>query len=298
MRFDLTDLRLFLNVVEAGSITAGAERTHMTLASASQRVRGMEDTLGTPLLSRHAQGVAPTEAGRTLLHHARVVLQQMAQLHGELGEYGQGLKGHVRVQCNTSAMTEHLPAPLSRFLAEHPRVSVDLEERPSPEIVDALRGGLCDIGIVSDAVDVEGLAHAAFRRDDLVLVVPRGHALARRRRALLADVADGDFIGLSAASPLQQHIAQHARRIGRRLNYRVRVGSFEAICGMVEQGIGVGIVPLTAAERCAATMKIRPIRLTDDWAARKLLACVRQVDELSPNARRLLQHLLPQDPGL
>jgi len=294
MRFDLTDLRLFLHVVEAGSLTAGAERTHMTLASASQRVRGMEGALGSPLLLRHAQGVTPTEAGRTLLHHARVVLAQMEQLHGELGDYGTGLKGHVRVQCNTSAMTEHLPEPLSRFLALHPRVSVDLEERASQDIVDALHGSLCDIGIVSDAVDVAGLAQFEFRRDDLVLVVPRGHALARRRRVALADVVDSEFIGLANGSPLQEHIAWHARRMGKRLNYRVRVRSFESVCGMVEQGIGVGIVPFTAAGRCAATMKIRHIALTDDWAARKLLACVRQMDELSPNARRLLQHLLPQ----
>jgi DNA-binding transcriptional LysR family regulator len=294
MRFDLTDLRLFLNVVEAGSITAGAERTHMTLASASQRVRGMEGTLGSPLLLRHAQGIAPTEAGRTLVHHARVMLQQMAQLQGELGEYGSGLKGHVRLQCNTSAMTEHLPAPLSRFLAQHTRISVDLEERQSQDIVDALHAGLCDIGIVSDAVDAEGLERFVFRRDDLVLVVQRGHALARRRRVRLADVVDSEYIGLAAGSPLQQHIAQHARRMARRLNYRVRVGSFEAICGMVEQGIGVGIVPLTAAERCAATMRIKRIALDEPWAARSLLACVRRMDELSLNAQRLLQHLLEQ----
>ncbi|MEJ8845859.1 LysR family transcriptional regulator [Variovorax rhizosphaerae] len=298
MRFDLTDLRLFLNVVEAGSITAGAERTHMTLASASQRVRGMEADLGSPLLLRHAQGVTPTEAGRTLLHHARVVLQQMERLHGELGDYGAGLQGHVRVQCNTSAMTEHLPEPLARFLALHPRVSVDLEERASQDIVDALHGSLCDIGIVSDAVDVAGLAQFVFRRDDLVLVVPRGHALARRRRVALMDVVDSEFIGLANGNPLQEHIAQHARRMGKRLNYRVRVRSFESVCGMVEQGIGVGIVPLTAAERCAATMNVRRIELTDDWAARNLLACVRQMDGLSPNARRLLQHLLPQGAGL
>jgi DNA-binding transcriptional LysR family regulator len=295
MRFDLTDLRLFLNIVEAGTITAGAERTHMTLASASQRVRGMEDTLGSALLLRHAHGVAPTEAGRTLVHHARVVLQQMAQLQGELGEYGKGLKGHVRLQCNTSAMTEHLPEPLGRFLALNPRVGVDLEERPSQDIVEAVQAGLCDIGIVSDAVDVQGLERLTFRRDDLVLVVPQGHALARRRKIALADIGDSEFIGLAPGNPLQEHIERQARRLGKRLDYRVRVRSFEAICGMVEQGIGVGIVPIKAAGRCAATMRIRCIALTDAWAARHLLACVRAMDALSPNARRLLQLLLPQD---
>jgi DNA-binding transcriptional LysR family regulator len=292
MRFDLTDLRLFLNVVEAGSLTGGAGRSHMTLASASQRVRGMEDALGNPLLTRHAQGVRPTEAGRTLLHHARVVLQQMERLRGELGEYGQGLEGHLRLLCNTSAMTEHLPQVLSRFLAQHPRISVDLEERASQDIVDALRAGLCDIGIVSDAIGTEGLEQHLFRRDDLVLVMPRGHALAGRRRVRLADVVDSEFVGLAAGSPLQEHVAQHARALGKRLSYRVRVRSFEAVCRMVEQGIGVGVVPQTAALRCARSMKISRTALADDWAARQLLACVRTGDELPRNARRMLQHLL------
>jgi len=292
MRFDLTDLRLFLNVVEAGSLTAGAERSHMTLASASQRVRGMEEALGSPLLTRHAQGVRPTEAGRTLLHHARVVLQQMERLRGELGEYGQGLKGHVRFMCGTSALNEHLPEVLSRFLAQHPRISVDLEERPSPDSVDALRAGLCDIGIVSDAVGTEGLECHPFRRDDLVLVMPRGHALAGRRRVHLAEVADSEFVGLTEDSALQRLVTQHARALGKHLAYRVRVRNFEAVCGMVEHGIGVGIVPQTAAVRCARSMKIARAALADAWAERTLMACVRSSEDLPLNARRMLEHLL------
>ncbi|XAH23511.1 LysR family transcriptional regulator [Xylophilus sp. GW821-FHT01B05] len=292
MRFDLTDLRLFLHVVEAGSLTAGAARSHMTLASASQRVRGMEDLLGAPLLLRSAQGVQPTEAGRTLQHHARLVLQQMERLRGELGDYGAGLHGHVRLLCNTSAMTEHLPELLSRFLAQHPRLAVDLEEQPSQDIVDALRAGLCDIGIVSDAVDTQGLQCQLFRPDPLVLVLPRGHALAGRRRIALADAAGQDFVGLAAGSPLQEHVAQHARQLGMRLRYRVRVRSFEALCRMVEQGIGVGVVPRAAALRCGRSMKIARVALSDAWAARQLLACVRPAEALPQHAQRMLAHLL------
>jgi len=292
MRFDLTDLRLFANVVEAGSLTGGAERTHMTLASASQRVRGMEDALGTPLLVRHAQGVRVTEAGRTLVHHARVVLAQMVRLHGELGDHGHGLRSHVRLLANTSALMEHLPEPLGTFLAAHPRMSVDVEERPSHAIAEAVRNGLCDIGVLSDVADVAGLAHFPFRRDDLMLVLPRGHALAGRRRAALAELPADDMIGLAAGNPLQDHITQQARRSGRRPHYRVRVRSFEAVCRMVEQGIGAGIVPVTAAARCARTMKVARVRLTDDWAERSLLACVRDEAALAPPARRLLRWLL------
>jgi DNA-binding transcriptional LysR family regulator len=297
MRFDLTDLRLFMNIVDAGSITGGAAQTHMTLASASQRVLGMEGDLGTPLLLRSRRGVQPTEAGRTLVHHARLVLQQMERLRGELGEYGAGLQGQVRLLCNTSAMTEHLPEPLGVFLAEHPRVSVELEEQGSTDIVDALRAGLCDIGIVTDAVDVEGLQSAVFRRDDLVLVVPRGHLLARRRKVALAEVVDARFVGLAEGNPLQAHVALHARRLGKRLSYRVRVRSFEAVCRMVEQGIGLGIVPKAAADRFASLMRIRSIPIAEAWAERYLLACVRAADALPLNARRMLEHLLAGAPA-
>ena len=297
MRFDLTDLRLFVHIAEAGSITGGAERSHISLASASQRVLGMEAALGSPLLRRERLGVRPTEAGRTLLHHARLVLQQMEHLRGDLGDYGAGLQGHVRLLCNTSAMTEHLPEALSAFLAAHPKVSVDLEERPSDAIVDALRAGHCDIGIVSDAVAVDGLQCAVFRCDELVVVAPRRHALARRRRLTLAELGGFEFVGLAAANPLQAHIAQQAQRLGQRLRIRVRVGGFEAIGRMVEQGIGIGIVPRAAAERFARSMRLVRIALAEPWAERHLLACVRPGETLPLNARRMLAQLLEGAPG-
>jgi DNA-binding transcriptional LysR family regulator len=194
--------------------------------------------------------------------------------------------------CGTSALNEHLPEVLSRFLMQHPRISVDHEERPSPDTVDALRDGRCDIGIVSDAIGTEGLECHPFRRDDLVLVMPRGHALAGRRRVMLAEVIDSEFVGLPADSALQLLLTQHARALGKHLAYRVRVGNFEAVCRMVENGIGVGIVPQTAAERCARSMKIARAALGDAWAERTLMACVRSSQELPLNARRMLEHLV------
>src|SRR6185503_20239230 len=157
MRFDLTDLGLFREVVEAGSITRGAERAHLALAAASTRIRSMEHAIGAALLVRSRQGVVPTQAGRTLLQHARTMLQQAERLREDLGAYAGGLAGQVRVLSNTNALTEFLPEALSEFLAAHPNVSVDLEERLSDEIVGLIAEGVGDIGVVAGTVNAGGL---------------------------------------------------------------------------------------------------------------------------------------------
>src|SRR5215471_6808838 len=182
MRFDLSDLRLFLQIVEAGSITRGAERTHLAIAAASTRIRNMEAALGISLLQRERQGVQPTPAGRTLVHHARVLLQQAERMHGELAQYADGIKGQIRLLSNTNALTEFLPEPLSEFLASHPQVNIDLEERLSGEIVTAVAEGTADVGIVAATVEVAGLETLPFRTDRFVLVVSLKHPLAMVER--------------------------------------------------------------------------------------------------------------------
>jgi DNA-binding transcriptional LysR family regulator len=296
MRFDLSDLRLFLQIVEAGSITHGAERAHLALAAASTRIRNMEATLGTPLLHRERQGVQPTPAGRTLVHHARILLQQAERMHGELAQYAEGIKGQVRLMSNTNALTEFLPEPLSDFLASHPQVSIDLEERLSDEIVAAVADGTADIGIVAGTVEVAGLETLPFRIDRFVLVVAPTHPLATNERVAFAKVLGFDFVGLDRASALQRFLAEKAERIGRRLKLRVQLRSFDAVCRLVECNVGIGVVPATTAERQAKTMAIRRIELEDDWALRKLTICIRREADLPIHARQLVQHLAAKNP--
>ena len=138
MRFDLVDLRLFLFVVEAANITHGAARAGMALASASERIRLMEESLGAPLLERHRRGVRPTPAGAALVHHAQLVIQQVERMRGELSEYADGIRGRVRLFANTTATAEFLPATLAAFLSHHPQIDIDLEEHSSREIVRAV----------------------------------------------------------------------------------------------------------------------------------------------------------------
>jgi DNA-binding transcriptional LysR family regulator len=294
IHFDLVDLSLFRQVVEAGSITRGAARAHLALAAASTRIRNMEEALGAALLVRQRQGVTPTQAGRTLLAHARVILRQTERLREDLSAYGGGLAGQVRVFSNTNALTEFLPEALSSFLTAHPHVNVDLEERLSDEIVGLIAEGVADLGIVAGTVDVSSLATYPFRKDRFVLVVAREHPLAKRTKLAFAQVLDHDFVGLDRASALQRFLADKAARIGQPLRLRVQLRSFDAVCRLVECNVGIGIVPETTARRVSRTMAIVPLALTDSWAVRELRICIRNLEELPPLARQLVEHLRAQ----
>jgi DNA-binding transcriptional LysR family regulator len=292
MRFDLTDLRLFLHVVEAESITHGAERAGLALASASERIRGMELDGGVPLLERRPRGVRPTPAGLAVAHHARTVLAQLEQMRGELGQYARGLRGHVRLLSVTAAVAAFLPEALSGFLAAHPSVDVDLEERTSRETVDAVAGGLADLGVVADTTELADLETRRLRPDRLVLVVAEGHPLAERAAVALREVLDEPFVGLSHSRSLQTYLAGHAARAGRPFKLRVRLGGLDAVCRMVARGVGVAIVPEAAAIRSSETAAIQIVPLADAWACRHLVLAARSFSALPAHARQLVDHLL------
>jgi DNA-binding transcriptional LysR family regulator len=291
MRFEFVDLQLFLRIAETASITHGAAQANMALASASARVSKMEELAGIELLERGRRGVSLTPAGRALAHHARLVLGQLEHLKGELSEFAGGLKGQVRLQANTAALSEFLPGILGEFLLGNPRVDVDVEERSSYAIVRSVAEGFVEIGIAADIVDFADLEVFPFAVDRLVAVLPPRHPLASRRSLCFRDLLDQEFVGMSAANALQQHLGQHAVQAGKTLKLRVRLSSFDAVCAMVGHGVGVAVVPEAAARRCKRATAIRISRLTDSWSLRRLHVCVRRRSELRPPARQLVEHL-------
>jgi DNA-binding transcriptional LysR family regulator len=251
----------------------------------------MEQTLGAPLLVRARHGITPTQAGRTLLNHARTMLEQAERLREDLGAYAGGLAGQERDLSNTNALTEFLPEALSAFLASHPNVSIDLEERLSDEIVGLIAEGVGDIGVVAGTVDARRLTTYPFRSDRFVLVVAKDHPLARRAKVEFADTLDQDFVGLDRASAIQRFLGSKAANIGRPLKLRVQLRSFDAVCRLVECNVGVGVVPATTARRAAKSMAIKAVDLADPWALRDLTICIRDFAALPPYARQLVEHM-------
>jgi DNA-binding transcriptional LysR family regulator len=296
-RLDLADLRLFRFIAEAGSITGGAVRAHLALAAASARVRGMEATLGVRLLDRSRQGVTMTPAGESLLAHARTLLAQADRMHEEMSFHAGAGAGHIRLLSNTNALAEFLPEILGRFLASAPATTVDLRERLSDEITGLIAEGVADIGIVASTADMGALETFPFRSDRFVLVVANQHPFAGRPAIAFKDVLDQDFVGLDQVSAIQRLLADRAAREGRRLRLRVQLRGFDAVCRVVEAGVGVGIVPETTAKRAMCTMALTAIPLADRWATRDIRICVRSLAALPDSARRLVELLRSPRPA-
>ncbi|MBT2374892.1 LysR substrate-binding domain-containing protein [Pseudomonas fluorescens] len=293
MHFDLIDLRLYLHILDTGNITAGASRSHLSLAAASARIRAMEASLGTEFLQRGRRGVTPTAAGNALARHARLMLQQAERLQQDLAEYAIGVKGQVRLLCNTTALSEYLPELLADFLCAHPNLDIDLQELPSLRITHALRQGAADLGIISDAVDTHGLQTLPFRDDPLVLIMPLGHPLAESINVSFIDSLQHDYVGLAADSALAVYLEEQALHAGFRLQTRIRADGFDGVIRMVARGAGLGIVPQAALDRSHRQHHFKAQPLNEEWACRALLLCARSFEQLPAYATELLNTLTP-----
>src|ERR1700694_2909971 len=291
MRFHLVDLQLFIAIAEARSITGGADRAHLALASASARIKGLEAALGTALLKRGRRGIELTAAGESLLDHARIILHNVDAMRGDLSAYASGARASVHLLANTSGLSEHLPKALAAFLREHPDINVDIEERESTDIAAAIATGAADLGFAAEHALPDNVERFLFSEDRLTLVAPRRDEFAGRRQIGFQELGDRDFVGLTNSTALQIHIAKHAARLGMRLRYRARLRDFDAICQMVAAGVGLAVVPEAAARRCTRSMPIAMVRIRDPWANRRLAICARSFKALPRPAKLLVEHL-------
>ena len=292
MHFDLVDLRLMIRVAEANSLTRGAEAVYMSVPTASTRIKNIEDSIGIKLFYRTSQGVTLTLPGQAFVHHARLVLGQLEHLSGDLQEYAKGIKGHLRVFANTTALGEFLPPVLRAYLLAHPDVNIDLRERLSGDIVRAVSDGQTDIGIVAGTVRTENLEVIPYRRDRLVLVVPLDHAIAALPSVSFVDTLELEHIGLHESSAIHAFLRQICSGLHRTIRLRIQVGNFEAACRLNDATVGVSGLPESAARRHAETMAIQIVPLIDDWSLRAMQICVRSMESLPPFARDLVTLLI------
>jgi DNA-binding transcriptional LysR family regulator len=291
-RIDLVSLSLFNLVARTGSISQGAELAMLAVGAASKRMTDLEAAFGVPLLERHSRGVKLTPAGEALHRHVQRILGDVDQMAADLSDHAKGLLGVVRLWANTSAITQFLPGDLAAFSRVQPGIRIELNEADSHEVVLAVLDGRADLGIFADRTPALGLHTRLYRRDRLVLVVSPGHALAKRRKLAFAEAVDYDFVSLTQATSLAQRLALASGQISKPLRIRIHVRSFDAMCQMVAAGLGIAVLPATAAQPLVQALGLRLIELTDGWIERELLLGVRELGALARPARKLLDHLV------
>lgn len=290
-RLDLTSLQLFTAACELGSIGRAAEHEFIATSAASKRIADLELAVGTPLFYRRARGVEPTPAGQTLLHHARAVQFGLERMQAELSEFAQGVRGHVRVHANISAIVQFLPEDLAGFARAHPEVKLDLNEALSADVVRAVREGDCDLGVCHVPGEAADLAARPYRQDRLVLVVPQGHALAGLDAVAFEDTLDFDHVGLHGNSSIYLAMSRAAHQAGRAVRLRMQVTGLDAMCRMIDSGFGLGLMPDRAFALLRHIGALNAVPLTDVWALRDLHMVARDFATLPVTARLLADHL-------
>ncbi|KAA1171167.1 LysR family transcriptional regulator [Marinobacter salinexigens] len=290
MKYNLTDLRLFIAIAECESLTRGAEKAFLAPSSASHRIKILESSLGTALLHRRSRGVQLTRAGEIFLRHARQVFARLEQLHSDLVPYAAGVQGHVQLWANTHAIHTYLPNDLSTFLGLHPQISVNLEEQTSSDILTGVARGDVEIGIVAGQEGNQDVTLTPYREDRLVLVTAANHRLAGDMSVLFRDVLGEPFVMLHAGSAIHTFTMNAAANLGTHLHVRVQVKSFEAVCRMVAAGVGIGMVPREAVKQ-SRHQPLHVIEVEDAWAQRDLKICTNPRTPLSPFAEKLIAHL-------
>ena len=288
---DIDSLALFVQAAELRSLTKAAAASHIGLAAASRRIMLLEDRFSATLFDRSPRGMELTPAGISLLRHAKVLLMEMNQMQSVMKDHAAGRKGALRILANSSAIAESLPEDLAAFSKANPAVSLGLEERWSEEIVRSLLAAEADLGIIVEGIRTEGLSTYPYRRDRLAAVVPAGHPLETNAAFQFVDVLDHDVVALESGSSMMRLLAEQAVVANKTLQLRVQVRSFEAVCRMVQAGLGVGVLPLQAASPLAKGLGLAVRPFPEEWAERTMLACVKKDGVTNALLSKLLDHL-------
>ena len=274
MRYDLTDLKLFIYIGETSNLTRAAEKIFLSLPAASARVKNLEDSLKVRLLNRQATGVTMTPAGEVLYKYAKSVFQQLEQMHNEMQPFSEGVKGRLRVLANASSTYSFMTEVLAHFLQENPDVDIELEEKNTKEVLAGVRAGTGDLGIVSGDFDLSGFDYTPLFSDSLVAVISSRHAFKDRPEVSFEELLDHcQFVGVRPDSVLQVFLEARAQDINKRIHQRVYVGGFDLVARMVSADIGVAVMPQECVKQVDYIDNIKVLPLSDSWAKRDRYIC-------------------------
>lgn len=294
MRYELTDLKVFLAIAAARSLTGGASEVHLTAPSASYRLKNLEQAMGAPLFERTSKGMALTPAGLTVQRYAQSILGNVDRLNEEMKRHADGVEGNIRVFANSSTLSAITPT-LSRFLAAYPNVNIELEERLSADVVRAVKEGTADIGLGAGDIDLREVEAITYSHDELVFAVPPGHPLSPLEKVPLDMALSHDLIGLGKKSSNFVFLEHMATKLGVIPRVRVHAASFNDALALVKDGIGIAMLPLSITRDASAAGQVRVVRADVPWADRPQHIMVKSLQALKAHERAFVDFVVEGD---
>ncbi len=283
-------LELFLAVLDHGGVGRAAQACHISQPAVSEHLRGLEAHFGVRLVERHGHRVQATAAARLIEPYARQALALLRTAEHAAGEV-RGLRaGSLTIGASTTPGTYLVPAALGRFHAAYPGITLSLEISDTREIERRVAAGRVELGVIGEAPLVPGLVAEPWVRDELVLIVPRRHAFARRRAVPPRAIAGEPYIAREEGSSTRGVAERYLARLGVRLTPAMQLGSTEAIREAVAAGLGVALVSRHAVQ--PRDRRIVAVRLAGPRWTRDLLIAQRGGMPLGPAAAALRDLLL------
>ena len=242
---EIRQLRAFVAIAESGTFTAGALRVHVTQAAISMQIRQLENELGARVFVRAPRHVILTEAGEHLLQRARQILREHDAAVDEIAELAGAERGRLRIgSASAMILTEPLPKLLKELHKQHPAAEIAVNSGTSEALVDQILAGELDIAFVSLPVDVRGIQTERLTEDQLVAIASPRHKLAKQRTISAYTLAGEKLILGERGGNTRRLIDQFFAQAGVSLHVTMELSRQAAIRRMVEEDMGVGIVPL------------------------------------------------------
>ncbi|WP_327169134.1 LysR family transcriptional regulator [Streptomyces subrutilus] len=261
---DLRQLAYFVAVAEERNFTRAAARVHISQSGVSAQIRSLERELGAELFDRSGRAVTLTVAGKAALEHARAALAAAEAVEQAVGEVGDLVRGRVTVGMVIGCTVTPLFEALAAFRRAHPGVEIVLLEDNSDRLVRAVREGALDLALVGTAGSVPaGLEALTVVSERLVVAVPAGHPLARRRRIRLRDLADHPIVAMPEGTGLRTAFDRACAARGLRPAVALQAGAAEAVADLAARGLGVAVLSASVAEHFADRLTARPIEDAD-----------------------------------
>lgn len=246
---EIRQLRAFVAIAESGTFTAGALRVHVTQAAISMQIRQLETEIGAKVFVRAPRHVILTEAGEQLLRRARHILREHDAALDEIAELAGAERGRLRIgSASAMVLTEQLPAILKELRKQHPAAEIAVTSGTSEVLVDQILAGEVDIAFVSLPVDVRGIKTERLSEDQLVAIASPRHKLAKQRTISAYTLAGERLILGERGGNTRRLIDQFFAQAGVTLRVAMELSRQQAIKRMVEEDMGVGIVPLQSVK--------------------------------------------------